>query len=240
MFKKFILFRPLILVIITLIVSGCANSSTLNCDNNNVYENLECVKQKKDTLENQLKVKDNQKSYDYRVWLIKVKNKCEGKINYSLGEGSGLINEQCYVDEYLSRLEYLKTGKLTELVNSDGLKVTLLPYSSDDHKKCILKKEKNSCSKIKLISSSELLKHFPSISPSYGPSVILPETQDGKQIILSPFEDNEDEGPQLSITIVNSLGIVTEKTISTSKNVFIDNNYILKYYENGKEIKVQL
>src|SRR5690606_24133464 len=129
-----------------------------------------------------------------------------------------------YVDEYLNRIEYLKTGKLVDSVNGDGLKVTALPYNSDDHANCLLKKEKKSCSKVKLINSAKLLQHFPSLSPSYGAGVILPESGDGKQIILSLFEDNEDEGPQLNITIIDSFGRGTEKTVSITKNVVIDKN----------------
>lgn len=97
-----------------------------------------------------------------------------------------------------------------------------------------MKKEVNSCSKVNLVKSSNLIKYYPFISPAYGDSIVLPETDDSKQIIVSPFEDNEDEGPQLEISIINAFGVVEQKTISANKNVIIDKNYNLIYKEGNK------
>ncbi|MFI8146997.1 hypothetical protein [Acinetobacter sp. ABJ_C5_2] len=63
----------------------------------------------------------------------------------------------------------------------------------------------------------------------------MPEIDDSKQIIVSPFEDNEDEGPQLEISIINAFGLVGQKTISANKNVVIDKNYNLIYKKGNKE-----
>ncbi|MNR37566.1 hypothetical protein D3C85_1555970 [compost metagenome] len=63
----------------------------------------------------------------------------------------------------------------------------------------------------------------------------MPETDDSKQIIVSPFEDNEGEGPQLEISIINAFGVVEQKTIPANKNVVIDKNYNLIYKDGNKE-----
>ncbi|RSO33372.1 hypothetical protein [Acinetobacter lactucae] len=119
--------------------------------------------------------------------------------------------------------------------NIHGLELTHLPYNSNDHLKCIMKNEENSCSKVNLVKSSNLIKYYSFISPAYGDSVVLPETDDSKQIIVSPFEANEDEGPQLEISIINAFGVVEQKTISAKKNVVIDKNYNLIYKDGNKE-----
>lgn len=119
--------------------------------------------------------------------------------------------------------------------NIHGLELTHLPYNSSDHLKCIMKNEENSCSKVNLVKSSNLTKYYSFISPAYGDSVVLPETDDSKQIIVSPFEDNEGEGPQLEISIINAFGVVEQKTIPANKNVVIDKNYNLIYKDGNKE-----
>lgn len=119
--------------------------------------------------------------------------------------------------------------------NIHGLELTHLPYNSSDHLKCIMKNEANSCSKVNLVKSSNLTKYYSFISSAYGDSVVLPETDDSKQIIVSPFEDNEGEGPQLEISIINAFGVVEQKTIPAKKNVVIDKNYNLIYKDGNKE-----
>lgn len=119
--------------------------------------------------------------------------------------------------------------------NIHGLELTHLPYNSSDHLRCIMKNEANSCSKVNLVKSSNLTKYYSFISPTYGDSVVLPETDDSKQIIVSPFEDNEGEGPQLEISIINAFGVVEQKTIPANKNVVIDKNYNLIYKDGNKE-----
>ncbi|MCY6412977.1 hypothetical protein QTA56_12700 [Acinetobacter sp. VNH17] len=241
MFSKYIVSTGLLLLTFGLTISACADSSSVNCNKNTVYESIQCIEKENKKLIIKLDNEKNREKNDYNEWVKKIKNNCERKINYVAGEGAGLIRNQCYRDEYLSRLSFLTTGKITkEERNVHGLAVTYLPYNSVDHLKCLLNKDKNICSKFHLVSSSDLLEYYSSISRSYGDSIILPETENGKQIIISPFEDNENEGPKLAITIINAFGVVENKFIPANKNVLIDKNYNLIYMENNKEKRVSL
>ncbi|PPC04868.1 hypothetical protein SOI76_00570 [Acinetobacter pittii] len=236
MFGKYVFYTGWLLATLSLSVSACADNSKVNCNTNNVYRDLKCLEKENKKLINQLDNKKNKERKDYNQWIKEIKNKCEGKISYASGEGAGLIKNQCYREEYLSRLSFINTGKVKKSdTNIHGLELTYLPYNSNDHLKCIMKKEVNSCSKVNLVKSSNLIKYYPFISPAYGDSIVLPETDDSKQIIVSPFEDNEDEGPQLEISIINAFGVVEQKTISANKNVIIDKNYNLIYKEGNKE-----
>lgn len=223
------------------LISSCTNASEKECESDNINQNLSCLLKSNDSLKEQLINKGNSKERDFKKWEKEIQKKCEGKVTHIAGEGAGLVRSQCYRDEYLSRLAFLTTGKtLKEEKNIHGLIVTYLPYNSADHFKCILKKNINSCSKVNLVSSSNLIKFYPTISPSYGDGVVLPETESGKQIIISPFEDNEDEGPQLAILSINTFGIEEKKFIPATKNVLIDKNYNLTYMEGNKEKRIQL
>lgn len=241
MSSKYVIGAGLVLVALGSTISACADSSSVNCNKNNVYESIQCIEKENKKLIIKLDSEKNKEKNDYNKWVRKIKNNCEGKISHIAGEGAGLVRSQCYRDEYLSRLAFLTTGKTSkEEKNIHGLVVTYLPYNSADHFKCILKKDINSCSKVNLVSSSNLIKFYPSISPSYGDGVVLPETESGKQIIISPFEDNEDEGPQLAILSINTFGIEEKKFIPATKNVLIDKNYNLTYMEGNKEKRIQL
>ncbi|MCU4368176.1 MULTISPECIES: hypothetical protein [Acinetobacter] len=241
MSSKYVIGAGLVLVALGSTISACADSSSVNCNKNNVYESIQCIEKENKKLIIKLDGEKNKEKNDYNKWVRKIKNNCEGKVTHIAGEGAGLVRSQCYRDEYLSRLAFLTTGKTSkEEKNIHGLVVTYLPYNSADHFKCILKKDINSCSKVNLVSSSNLIKFYPSISPSYGDGVVLPETESGKQIIISPFEDNEDEGPQLAILSINTFGIEEKKFIPATKNVLIDKNYNLTYMEGNKEKRIQL
>ncbi|ENW07221.1 hypothetical protein [Acinetobacter beijerinckii] len=241
MFSKYVVGTGLVLLAFGSIISACADSSSVNCNKNNVYESIQCIEKENKKLIIKLDNEKNREKNDYNKWMEKIKNNCEGKISHIAGEGAGLVRNQCYRDEYLSRLSFLTTGKTSkEEKNIHGLVVTHLPYNSVDHFKCLLKKDINSCSKVNLVSSSNLVKFYPSISPSYGDGIVLPETESGKQIIISPFEDNEDEGPQLAILIINAFGVEEKKFIPATKNVLIDKNYNLTYMEGSKEKRVKL
>lgn len=241
MSSKYIVGAGLVLVALGSTILASADSSSVNCNQNNIYESIQCIEKENKKLIIKLDSKKNKEKNDYNKWVRKIKNNCEGKVTHIAGEGAGLVRSQCYRDEYLSRLAFLTTGKTSkEEKNIHGLVVTYLPYNSADHFKCILKKDRNSCSKVNLVSSSNLIKFYPSISPSYGDGVVLPETESGKQIIISPFEDNEDEGPQLAILSINTFGIEEKKFIPATKNVLIDKNYNLTYIEGNKEKRIQL
>ncbi|WP_130804039.1 hypothetical protein [Acinetobacter ihumii] len=241
MFSKYVVGTGLVLLAFGSIISACADSSSVNCNKSNVYESIQCIEKENKKLIVKLDNEKNREKNDYNKWIKKIRNNCEGKISHIAGEGAGLVRNQCYRDEYLSRLSFLTTGGTSkEEKNIHGLVVTHLPYNSVDHFKCLLKKDINSCSKVNLVSSSNLIKFYPSISPSYGDGIVLPETESGKQIIISPFEDNEDEGPQLAILIINTFGVEEKEFIPATKNVLIDKNYNLTYIDGNTEKRVQL
>jgi hypothetical protein len=222
-------------------VSACADTTLSNCRGSNVYESIQCIEKENKKLIIKLDNEKNREKNDYNKWVKKIKNNCEGKTTYIAGEGAGLVRNQCYRDEYLSRLSFLTTGaKSKEERNIHGLVTTHLPYNSVDHFKCLLKKDINSCAKVNLVSSSNLVKFYTSISLSYGDGVVLPETQSGKQVIVSPFEENDNEGPKLAILIINTFGVVENKFIPANKNVLIDKNYNLTYLEGNKEKLIKL
>ena len=241
MFSKYVVGTGFVLLAFGSTISACADISSVNCNKNNVYESMQCIEKENKKLIIQLDNEKNREKNDYNKWVKTIKTNCEGKISHIAGEGAGLVRNQCYRDEYLSRLSFLTTGKTSkEEKNIHGLVVTYLPYNSVNHFKCLLKKDVNSCSKVNLVSSSNLIKFYPSISPNYGDGIVLPETEGGKQIIISPFEDNEDEGPQLAILIINNFGVEEKKFIPATKNVLIDKNYNLIYMEGNKEKRVKL
>lgn len=241
MSSKYLVSTGLLLLAFGTAISACADSSSANCNKSNVYESIQCIEKENKKLIIKLDNEKNKEKKDYDKWIKKIKNICEGKISHTVGEGASLIRNQCYRDEYLSRLSFLKTGKNSNKEkNIHGLVVTDLPYNSVDHFKCLLKKDVNSCSKINLVNPSTLIKFYPSISSSYGDGIVLPETESGKQIIISPFEDNEDEGPQLAILIINTFGIEEMKFVPATRNVLIDKNYNLTYMEGNKEKRIQL
>lgn len=241
MFGKYLVGTGLVLLAFGSIISACADGSLVNCNKSNVYESMQCIEKENKKLIIKLDNEENREKKDYNKWVKKIKNNCEGKISHIAGEGVGLVRNQCYREEYLSRLSFLTTRQTSkEEKNIHGLVVTHLPYNSVDHFKCLLKKDINSCSKVNLVSSSNLIKFYPSVSPGYGDGIVLPETESGKQIIISPFEDNEDEGPQLVVLIINNFGVEEKKFIPATKNVLIDKNYNLTYMEGNKEKRIQL
>ena len=63
-----------------------------------------------------------------------------------------------------------------------------------------------------LIPTSKLIKVYNFINPQYGSSIVLPETSDGKLIIISPFLD--EDGTVLNINIVDKFGVVKEINLS--------------------------
>lgn len=122
----------------------------------------------------------------------------------------------------------------------DGISISKLPYKPFNHIACIMDSNKNLCQNdIKLVDPIEISKRFPSLSPQYGKSVILPVTDDGTKVIISPFTD---EGEQLVffLTTINQAGTPHEYTFYSNTTFDIDKNYKLRMYDKtGKIIKTQ-
>src|SRR5690606_22956088 len=147
-----------------------AEKKLLNCNLININESLQCVLKENKNLLYQLDGLNNKKKDDYRNWKGRIKNNCENKIRYSMGEGTALEKEQCLRGEYIIRIKNIsvnfhKNNNIEK--NDDGFPVTSLPYNSEDHLKCILENDKNSCSKVKLINIIELSKVYNFLDDSF-------------------------------------------------------------------------
>ncbi|EET81473.1 hypothetical protein NVT87_13935 [Acinetobacter radioresistens] len=234
----------LYLVSLSGLISSYTNASENKCQSDNINQNLNCFLKNNDFLENELINKGNNREKDVKKWEKEISNKCEGYLNYGLGEGPALARESCYNQEYKSRLGNLSHSKKNierpkNLKNNDGFYITPLPYNSNNHINCILLEEKNSCSQINLINSTNLIKVYNFINPSYGDSVIFPETNNGVLLIASP-SISENESPEINLMTVNKFGLVKSITLDVSKNILINQNYEVFYKESGQNHKLRL
>lgn len=229
-----------ILIIFLLSISSyaCAGNQENSCISDNVIHQADCINKSNEKLKSKLKAENNNEKNDYNQWLKLIKNKCEGSVSYTSGEGIGLIKEQCYNDEYKNRLKFLDNKLIEKEKNNDGFLITNLPYSSQIHLKCLRVEDKKSCNIINLIPTSKLIKVYNFINPQYGSSIVLPQTPDGKLIIISPFSD--EDGTVLNINIVDKFGVVKEMNLSENSKFNIDKNYNLIYKEKGKAQKMKL
>ena len=126
-----------------------------------------------------------------------------------------------------------------KLKNDDGFLITSLPYSSNAHLNCILSAQRMNCGSINLINSVSLIKVYKFINPSYGDSVIFPETSTGVLLIASP-STSEEETPEIILTTVNRFGLVKSITLDASQNIVINQKYEVLYKEYGKDLKLKL
>ncbi|TCB65112.1 hypothetical protein E0H87_14425 [Acinetobacter sp. ANC 4178] len=240
--KKYVLI--LCLVSLNILISSCTNASEKKCKSDNVNQNLNCLSKDNFFLKKQLKDKRNDKEKDFKKWEEETYNKCEGRLNYSLGEGAALARESCYNQEYKTRLNSLNQDKksaeiLRKMENGDGFYITPLPYNSNDHINCILSEQKNSCNRVNLIESASLIKVYNFINPSYGDSVVFAETTNGVLLIASP-SSGEGENPEINLISVNKFGLVKSITLDASKNILINQKYEILYKEHGKDYKLKL
>lgn len=223
---------------------ACAKKNEVLCDTNNIEKSIQCVKRENAALSNKLELLSNDKRTDYSVWMQNIKNKCEGKKSYTLGEGAALIREQCYKEEYIDRLENISIKKNISKLdvkkkNEDGLLVTSLPYNSDDHINCLLNNNQKSCHRVNLIDTPDLLKVYNFIDESFGSSVVFPETTDGVLLIASP-STSDSGSPLINLTSVNLLGLTNKISLDASKNILINGSGEISYLKNGKPIKIIL
>lgn len=126
-----------------------------------------------------------------------------------------------------------------KLKNDDGFLITSLPYSSNAHLNCILSAQRMNCGSINLIDSVGLIKVYNFMNPSYGDSVVFPETSAGVLLIASP-STSERETPEINLTTVNKFGLVKSITLDASQNIVINREYEVLYKEFGKDLKLKL
>ena len=221
---------------------ACAEKKSSNCNFVNVDKSLQCVFEDNKKLLNILNFLNNSKKNDYMSWKNKIRNACESKTRYSLGEGAALAKEQCLREEYIIRIKNISGGfnkRNNFKKNDDGFLITSFPYNSDDHLKCILEGGKDSCSKVNLVDILELSKVYNFLDNSFGPSVVLPESNDGLLIVISPFS-SESGKTFINIALVNRLGVVKNITLNASRNIIINNNYEVIYYKDNNKSKIIL
>ncbi|MEQ0925494.1 hypothetical protein ABLT40_17430, partial [Acinetobacter schindleri] len=96
--------------------------------------------------------------------------------------------------------------------------------------KCINNIKLNKCNRLRLISSQTMLNKYNFINPQDGMSVLLKGEKDFF-LIVSPFFD--EEGANLRIMKVKDFNLISEKYIYAGKNVEIDNNLNIKYFEGN-------
>lgn len=117
-------------------------------------------------------------------------------------------------------------------MNLNNKEFSKLPYSSDIHFKCINNIKLNKCNGLRLISSQTMLNKYNFINPQDGMSVLLKGEKDFF-LIVSPFFD--EEGANLRIMKVKDFNLISEKYIYAGKNVEIDNNLNIKYFEGNNK-----
>lgn len=224
------------------LLSSCSNAKKIDqCDDSNIYNSMICYNKKNAKLIGELNNYNNEKRKDYYGWDAEIKQKCN-KLSHSLGEGASLERAVCLNLEYKNRLEYIKTGRfqpIEKAKNDDGFTITNLPYSSVNHIGCLIKKDKDKCSKINLISTDELSKVYNFVKRNEGDSVVLPENKNGLLVVISPFEEETGEN-LLHIISVDSNGVVDNKYIPADGKVIIDENYNLIYKDGNEEKMIQL
>ncbi|MBJ9956729.1 hypothetical protein I5723_06985 [Acinetobacter courvalinii] len=226
------------------LISSCANALEKKCESDNINQNLSCLLKSNGSLKEQLINKGNSKERDFKKWEKEIQKKCEGKLNYSLGEGAVLTRETCYHQEYKNRLNILGYNKKNtdtpkKIENDDGFLITRLPYNSNAHINCILSSQRKSCGSINLIDSGHLIKVYKFINPSYGDSVVFPGTKNGILLIASP-STSENESPEINLITVNKFGLVKSITLDASKNILINQKYEVFYKESGQDHKLRL
>lgn len=236
-FDKFIMIFMLIFSNIV-----CAEKNISNCNFSNVNKSLQCVLKENKKILNKLDDLNNSKRYDYREWNNKIKRNCEIKIRYSMGEGGALVKEQYLRDEYILRVRdisgiYRQENNLNK--NDDGFLITPLPYNSDDHLRCILENNQKNCRKVNLIDILKLSKVYNFLDNSFGASVVLPESNDGLLIVVSPFSEEDGEN-FINLTVVNKLGLVKNIPLNASRNIIINNSYEVIYYKGNSKSKIIL
>jgi hypothetical protein len=77
------------------------------------------------------------------------------------------------------------------------------------------------------------------MNPSYGDSVVFPQTKDGVLLIASP-SSSKSGNPEINLTTVNRFGLVKSITLDASQNIVINQKYEVLYKEFGKDLKLKL
>ena len=150
---------------------------------------------------------------------------CLSGTTYFLKNNNINVEDECY------SFEKGRINKIDNL-NSNNKEFSNLPYSSDIHFKCINNINLNQCNGLILVSSQTMLNKYNFINPQDGMSVLLKGEKDFF-LIVSPFFD--EEGANLRIMKVKDFSLISERYIYAGKNVEIDDNLNIKYFEGNNK-----
>ncbi len=150
---------------------------------------------------------------------------CLSGTTYFLKNNNINVEDECY------SFEKGRINKIDNL-NSNNKEFSNLPYSSDIHFKCINNIKLNQCNGLILVSSQKMLNKYNFINPQDGMSVLLKGEKDFF-LIVSPFFD--EEGANLRIMKVKDFSLISERYIYAGKNVEIDDNLNIKYFEGNNK-----
>ncbi|QIC66031.1 hypothetical protein [Acinetobacter schindleri] len=175
-------------------------------------------------------VDDNLREISDDPAIIKYNKKdnkvCLSGTTYFLKNNNINIENECY------KFEKGRVNKIEDLRLNGIEEFSKVPYSSDIHFKCINNIKLNQCNKLRLISSQKILNKYNFINPQDGMSVFLKGEKDFF-LIVSPFFD--EEGANLRIMKVKDFSLISERYIYAGKNVEIDDNLNIKYFEGNNK-----
>ncbi|AXY61502.1 hypothetical protein [Acinetobacter sp. WCHAc010052] len=167
-----------------------------------------------------------------KIEYYKNSNKlCLFGTTYSYKDNNINVENECY------RFENGIFFKIVESDDNKKEKFTKLPYRSDIHFKCLRNQNGEKCNNFNLIPGDKLLKKYNFINPQDGSAVVL-HGANGLILIVSPFQD--EDGSYVRVMKVKENRLLTEKIIYAGRNVEIDKEFHLIYFEGSKRMVVNL
>lgn len=174
-------------------------------------------------------VDDRLQVIDNEPAIIKFSKKnnevCISGTTYASDDNNINVENECYklVDGKFIKKDFSETS-----INKSKEEVI---YDSKTHFKCLANNKLSECSNLKLVKSNEILKDFNFINPSDGAAIII--NRGDYDLVISPFED--ESGPNLRLMKVKNNKLIDEKIIYANRQVVINNNLEITYYEGSKK-----
>lgn len=179
-------------------------------------------------------VNDRLQILDNEPAIIKFSKKnnevCISGTTYALDDNNINVENECYK---LDNDKFIKKNTSKAIV--ENTKKEQVVYNSKTHFKCLINSNLKECSFLKLVSSKEMLKYFDFINPSDGAAVIINSAD--YDLVISPFED--ESGPNLRLMKVKYNELIEEKFISANKQVEVNSNMKITYYDGDKKQSIQ-
>ncbi|MGE8560075.1 MAG: hypothetical protein ACN6NJ_03870 [Acinetobacter sp.] len=159
---------------------------------------------------------------------------CLSGTTYSSKDNNINVENECYKFE---NKKFIKIVQPNSSKKEGYSGFNNLPYKSDIHLKCLKYLNDSECNNLNLISTSKLLKNYDFINPQDGDSIILYGNNEFF-LIISPFQD--ESGFNLRIMKVKDNKLIDEKFVYAGKNVEIDKDFHLTYFEGSKKMVINL